>query len=64
MKNQFLVFPVFLITLLLFGCAASKEKESKAELELVVTDKFKTFPLPADFGHVNLYFQSIADPVE
>ncbi|MFN3996188.1 DUF4221 family protein [Algoriphagus sp.] len=59
MKNQFSVLSAFLI--LLFGCAAPKENDSKSEVEFVVTDKFKTFPLPEDFGHSDLYFQSIAD---
>jgi hypothetical protein len=57
MKNQLFVLSAFLI--LFFGCAAPKENESKAEFE--VTDKFKAFPLPEDFGHSDLYFQSIAD---
>ncbi len=59
MKNQLFVLSGFLI--LFFGCAAPKENESKTEFEFEVTDKFKTFPLPEDFGHSDLYFQSIAD---
>mgnify|MGYP006160912741 CR=1 FL=1 len=52
----------FLLFLLLFwSCSAPKEEEKKSEFEFVVTDKFKTFPLPEDIGHLDLYFQSIED---
>lgn len=61
MRNQFLVLLSFLLTLLFFGCAAPTKNESNAPLEFVVTDQFKTFPLPADFGHADLFFQSISD---
>lgn len=59
MKNQHLVILFFLI--LFLGCAAPKENKSNAALEFIVTDQFKTFPLPEDFGHADLYFQSISD---
>jgi hypothetical protein len=59
MKNLIYTLSSFLI--LLFGCSAPRENGSKTELEFVITDKFKTFPLPDDFGHSDLYFQSIGD---
>jgi hypothetical protein len=52
----------FLLFLLLFwACTAPKEEVTKSEFEFEVTEKFKTFPLPQDIGHLDLYFQSIED---
>ncbi|WP_111669104.1 DUF4221 family protein [Algoriphagus litoralis] len=48
-----------LFVLILIGCTS--EKETKAELEFVLTDTYRTFPFPDDFGRSDLYFQSLSD---
>lgn len=57
MKNQHLVISFFLI--LFLGCATPKEERPNAEFAL--TDTYRTFPFPDDFGRADLYFQPIAD---
>lgn len=48
-----------LFVLTLFACNSPKETDAK--LEFVLTEKFRTFPMPSDMGHLDLYFQTIAD---
>ncbi|SDA96420.1 hypothetical protein SAMN03080617_04222 [Algoriphagus alkaliphilus] len=57
MKNQLFLISGLLFFLLILSCTPSKEKENQSELQFVVTEKYKTFPLPQDFGHSDLYFQ-------
>ncbi len=55
MKNLFCL----LSFLILFAC--NSPKETKAKIEFAVTEKFRTFSMPADMGHLDLYFQSMDD---
>lgn len=57
MKNQHLV--IFSFFILFLGCATPKEERSNAEFAL--TDTYRTFPFPDNFGRADLYFQSISD---
>lgn len=61
MKNQLILISGLLLLLLILSCTPSKENENQSELQFVVTEKYKTFPLPQDFGHSDLYFQFLED---
>lgn len=61
MKFKLPAISCLLFLLLSLACTTPKEKESNSAYEFTVTEKFKTFPLPEDFGHLNLYFQFLED---
>ena len=57
MKN--LIYLLFI--LLFFACNSPSESNTENTYEFQMAEKFRTFPMPADMGHLDLYFQILED---
>lgn len=61
MKTPLLLLSLFSLALI-FGCSSEKvDKKDKSDYQFKLTEKFKTFPLPADVGQLEPYFMPLGE---